>query len=191
MYHIGIFFHDQCGFGCLTDVGAVAAAQAIQRRYLYPVLVFVQVFAGGLQCVEAVGGLHLLFLGQQHWADGRMRADKGTLVTLDTFIRLPLRHMGGYATFLISRCAGGEGAVFHACESADRQVISLTLGHGQQYLVDEFRQVSAFFLLLFQKLPVLGDGDADHLVNAAVHRLTVHGNDFFTFFTVGFFNSFF
>ena len=115
---------------------------------------------------------------------------EGALVALDTFIRLPLRHMGSNAALFKGCSSRREGTVLHSGKGADRKIISLALGHGKKDFVDEFREVTAFFPLFFQELPVLGNGHLHNLFDAAVHGLTVHGNDPLALFAVGLFNSF-
>ena len=121
------WFHHQGRLFGRTDVGAVAAAHAVQNVDLHPELVVFEFFADGFLGCKSGRGLGHFFIGQQMRTDGGMRADHGTLVALNTIVHDPLGHHDGHAAFFVLGGGYRENPVRR--KGADRQFVAL-LGPG-------------------------------------------------------------
>ena len=98
-------FHHQGFFLGRADVGAVAAAETVQRIGLHPEMVVLKLLSQGRYGNQSFASGLDLFGGQQHRADGRVGADHGALVALNAVVDYPLGHVDGDAPLFV---AGGS-----------------------------------------------------------------------------------
>ncbi|MPM44477.1 hypothetical protein SDC9_91155 [bioreactor metagenome] len=116
-------FHYKCLLFCRAYVGTVAATGTVHRGYLDSEAIFVERFVAGNPFHSCRCTLLLLF-GHKEWTDGSVRANIGTLVTLDTVFLLPFGNMCCNASFFVGGGSRRNGAIFEVEECTYRQVVS-------------------------------------------------------------------
>ncbi len=192
MLHFGVFgqrLHDQGLFLGRADLGAVAAARAVQRRDLDAVVQSLEILAHGLEGDKGLRCLFQIFICGQERPDHRMGADEGALVALDAVFRNPLGHVDGNTPLFVGGGAGGHDAVGR--KGADRQLVALEGLDGPDHLFHKlgygFRGRRCFVLGL---CPAGGVVDLDQMLNSLVHGRVVHLHDLFALVAVGVVDSF-
>ena len=187
--------HHQGLVGRRADVGAQAAAHAVQRVDLLHKGELFAALAQHLLALHGSGGV-LHFLGVHGiGADGGMGAHKGALVALDAVFRDPFGHVHGYAALLIGGNAQGECAVGCVFKGGNRQLVALLLRDGVQHVLDEADHFGAAFVVLFNRGihgvgPSGGHLDLVDGVYAGIDGLVVHLDDVFALAAIGFLSSF-
>ena len=171
-----------------ADLHAGGAALAVQGADLHAEAEAGQVFAVGFLGHERGGSLFQLVVADQHGPDGGVGADQRALVALDAVFQLPLRHEGGDAALFEFGTAAGEGAVLPAHESGDGQLVAPVGAHGTQDVLDEGGLVRECGGLILGVGPVGGHRHFPELGQTGLHRVLVHGHDFFALLAVGVFD---
>ena len=125
-----------------------------------------------------------------------MRADKRTLVALDTRLYIPLRHIDRDAAFFIGRRTVWKRTVLDAAKSTDRKRVTLLAVHRTHHLRYKRRLLDAVlrFVLpvVFTKLlPVIRHFDFDKVGKSMLNRLMVHLDHRFALFAVCLYDSVF
>jgi len=85
-----------------TNICAVSAAHAIQRRNLNPIGQAFKAFARGWKSLKGTRCLLHLLVICHHRPDGCMGANKRTLVALDTVTGNPMGHIHSNTTLFVS-----------------------------------------------------------------------------------------
>ena len=168
LHHQGLFLGG-------ADVGAVAAAHAVERIDLHAEGQAFELLALGGQGGEGLGGLLQLGLGGKHRADGGVRADKGALVALDAVVLDPLGHHYCHAALFELAGGGGEGAV--GVEGAHGQGVALLRQDGPHDVLNELRGLGGAGGLVRGLCPACGHGDFDEVGQGLVHAVHVHLDD--------------
>ena len=170
-----------------ADVGAVAAARAVERRDLHREGVFLELGQARF-ALDGSGGFLTLGGGHQERADGGVRADEGALVALDAVGGVPLRDHDGGAALLVGGGAGGDRAVHHVTgERAHGQVVAVLGGDHVGHVADEFGSQTVVVRVHETARSVLpGFGNLDfHIVTAPVDGGVVHLDDVLALLAVG------
>src|SRR5690554_1506027 len=119
-----------------------------------------------------------------------MGADKGTLVTLDTVVRDPLRYVNGDTAFLVLGGSGGHYAV--RCKGADWEQVALQgLNRPDHIRYESGYRFGCGSSCVSSFSPALWVIDFDQIGLSAVNRSKVHVNYLFTAVAVRSDNSFF
>ena len=118
-----------------------------------------------------------------------MRANEGTLVTLDTGIRIPFRNIQSNTAFFVSRGAAGEGAVVNGHQISNGQLVAFQTVHGNHNLIYEIvaSLSSSFFIL--SSCPISRNLYLNNSINASIYSSIVHLNDGFALLAIGVLNS--
>ncbi len=181
-------FHDDGLSGrvfgaCRADVHAGTAAGAVVSGNGDAELV-----AGHAAKVDELHGSRSglsLSLGQSDRTDDGVRADIGTLVTLDTFVGLPLRNEEGNAAFLQSGGAEGLFAFDIVGEDRDGDVVAVLVVGRDEDVVHELLEFGVFDfeergLRSVRRVgPCSRDFDFRHGGEALVDGFVVHADDVF------------
>ena len=180
-------FHGESLLALLAraDVGAVAAAEAVERGDLHSVCHAGDFLADGGDGREACRCLCLFVLGQQDRTDRCVRADEGALVALDAVFRMPHGYLDRNAALLVSSGAAGERAVFDAFEGGDGQLVAFLAVHRYEDLFDEFGDLLGLCGLVGCGLPRSGDLDLMETGETGVHGSPVHLDDVLALLAVG------
>ena len=120
-----------------ADVGTVAAAETVEHVHLNAEVHAGKHLALSLELRE-VGALLFLFV-KHEGTDRGVRADVGTLVTLDTVVHVPLGNERGHTALLEICCALHPCTVLNALEGRYRQQVAILSVDGSHHLVDEGR----------------------------------------------------
>ena len=169
---------------------AAAAAGAVQGGNAHGELQARQLGTLGGGVLQPGRGVLDLVLVQQVRADHRMGAHKGAAVALDTLVLVPHGQVGGNAALFILGGAQGHGAVLHALEGGNRQVIALLGVDGHQDVPDDVGHVGTGRLdgSAGEVLPLRLDVHLHQGVDAGVHGGDVHIDDLFALEAVGLFH---
>ena len=131
-------FHLDRFFAGGTGQDADTAARAIGSGNLDPVfIVFVR--AHPVQEFHTFRGIGcLVFCGQER-PDGGMRTNKGALIALDAFLRVPDRYLYRDFAFLVFRRPLRESTVSAVHKGADRQLVAFHPFHHAGDVADKIR----------------------------------------------------
>ncbi|KAF5044330.1 hypothetical protein DSECCO2_492900 [anaerobic digester metagenome] len=175
--------HDQSrGLG-RADVGAVAAAHAVQGVDLDAELHALEFLADGVKSLEGLGSVGHLLLGQQHGQDGGVRADEGALVALDAVACDPLGHVDGHAALL--ELGGGHGEQTVRLEGGHGQIVALLGQDGTHDVLDEIGLVLVVLAVADGVGPGGRDLDLDQVRGGLIHGGDVHVDDLVALLAVG------
>ena len=184
-------FHYQSFFFCGTCCYADTTALTIQRIYLHTEFVLFDVAsADGIQYCVGFRSVSRFFFCQQERSDCSVRTYIRTLVTLDTVCCDPFGNVDGNTTFFECGCAQRSCTVFSACEYGCRQQIAFQCVHRYHQFFNVFRQyfLDCFFICVYCIFPASGNVNFHQTGQTSVYSSVVHVNNFFTFFTVGFYD---
>ena len=164
-----------------------AAAGAVQRGHAHGILQAVQPGALGIHQRHIHGSRLDLALVQQERADDGVGANKGAHIALEALGSIPHRQMGGDAALLVAGGTQRHGAVLHALEGGDGQIVALLGVDGYQNVLDDVGQVLAGGLqrLVGEVRPLGLHLDLHQCVKAGVHGGDVHVDDLLALQAVG------
>ncbi len=159
------FFHNKRFWLRRADVRTVAAAGTVHRTNLHTKVKVLKPFAPCLLCPKRFWRCCFFLRIQQKRPYTGMRADKRTLVALDTRLYIPLRHIDRDAALFIGRRTVWKRTVLDAAKSTDRKRVTLLAVHRAHHLRYKRRLLDAVlrFVLpvVFTKLlPVIRHFDS-------------------------------
>ena len=161
----------------------VAAAETVHDAHLHAELHALELCRSQhveLSSVEACSFL----LVHNEWADGSVRTNEGTLVTLDTVLAVPSRNEGRHTTLLVSSCALLPHTVLVALVSRNWEEVAVLCVDRTNELVDEFRIVVSLNWISWEVLPCWINVELLVLATA-VNGCVVHVHN--VYFTMAFF----
>ena len=165
-----------------TYIHAVAATETVHNADLHAELHALELCWSQHVELSSVDASSFLLVHNE-WADGSVRTNEGTLVTLDTVLAVPSWNEGRHTALLVSGCALLPHTVLVALVGRNGEEVTILCVDRTHELVDELWVVVSFHRISWKVLPCWVNVEL-LILTTAVNSSEVHVHHVFTLLAV-------